>query len=160
MDQSTVRSVASRVSRRELGPDVQVRYRVAGGMPSQRLECEIVLDSENGARITRYDALVSEERERSEVPPDSIDVPELLTWVSAGLPSLRPTGERVVRPPDSLSGRLTIVVEDAEESFHVVPEPEKREPSTTLHPSMTKALDRLWDLAVAPSRRSEGDSGA
>ena len=160
MDQATVRSFATRVAREELGPDVQVRYRIAGGMPSQRLECEVVLDSENGARITRYDALVSNERERTNVPADAIDVTELFRWVSAGLPSLLPAGEPVVRPPDSLAGRLTVVVDDAEESFHVVPEPEKREPDATLDPSMARALDRLWDLAVAPSQRSGGETGA
>jgi hypothetical protein len=156
MDQETVRTFAARVNRGDLGPDVQVRYHVAGGMPSQRLECEVVVDSANGARVTRYDALVSDESASASFPPEELDVPEFLESISRGLPSLTPVSERVTRRPDSLVGRLTIVVEGAEEAFHFVPEREKRGPDDRVAPAMDRALQLLWDLATGSTREKGG----
>lgn len=156
MDQATLRAFAARVNEGDLGPDVQVRYRVAGGMPSQRLESEVVVDSVNGARVSRYDAQRSETATRFAVPPDEIDVPRLLRSVIRSLPALTPTEERVTRRPDSVLGRLTVVVEGAEESFHVVPPPGRPdEPSTS-----DWALQRLWDLATGEHHPHGGDRGA
>jgi hypothetical protein len=156
MDQETVRAFATRVKRGELGSDVQVRYQVTGGMPSQRLECEISIDSVNGAQVSRYDARESAEVARAQIPPEEVDVPGLLRAVSSGLYSLTPVSERVTHLPDSLVGRLTILVDGQEEAFHFVPEKEQRGDDDRVAPSMDAALQRLWELA----RRARGSGGA
>ncbi|MFX0577916.1 hypothetical protein [Nocardia nepalensis] len=157
MEQSTVRAFAERVGRGELGPDIQVRYRVSGGMPSQRLDCEVVVDSVGGARISRFDAQVGDEVERESIPPERLDVPELLRAVSRGLYSLTPASERMTRLPDSLLGSLTIVVSGAEESFRFVPEQEQREVlGKAVAPSMDRALQKFWNLALGQSQ-SQGN---
>lgn len=156
MDQETVRAFATRVKRGEFGSDVQVRYQVTGGMPSQRLECEISIDSVNGAQISRYDARESAEVARAQIPPEEVDVPGLLRAVSSGLYSLTPVSERVTHLPDSLVGRLTILVDGQEEAFHFVPEKEQRGDDDRVAPSMDAALQRLWELA----RRARGSGGA
>ena len=56
---------AERVSRSELGPDLQVIYRVVGGMPSQRVDYEIKVDAVAGARVVVSDARAS----RTAQPP-------------------------------------------------------------------------------------------
>lgn len=156
MNQETVRAFAERVSGGDLGPEVQVRYRVAGGMPSQRLECDVVVDAANGAEVTRYDAADSRERTRALIPADEIDVRALFESVSRGLPSLTPAAERVTRSPDSLVGHLTIVVDGAEEVFHVVPERDKRDEEHRVTPAMDRALQRLWELAMTRPRAQGG----
>ncbi len=159
MDQETVRAFATRVNQGDLGPSVQLKFAVAGGMPSQRLESEVVVDAVNGARISRYDALVSNEELRSSVRLDEINVRELFEGVSRGLFSLTPFSERVTRLPDALAGRLTIVVDGAEEAFHVIPKGELG-PAERLAPAMDRALELLWDLATGASRQDVGSDRA
>ncbi|MDQ0780075.1 hypothetical protein QF026_008541 [Streptomyces aurantiacus] len=148
MEQRTVRAFAARVQSNELGPSVQVRYRISGGMPSQRVDCKVTMDSVGGARVSRFDARVSDQVEHELIPPEILDVPALLEAVSRGLYSLTSVDERVNQLPDGLVGSLTIVVDGEEESFHFLPEQEQRNvEDRTIAPSMDDALQRFWNIA-------------
>lgn len=147
MEQRTLREFAARIGSGELGAGVQVRYQVAGGMPSQRVDCTVTLDSVRGASVARFNARSSDRTEYVSISPDRLDVADLLQAVRQGLHSLTSADARE-HVPDGLRGTLTIVVDGAEESFRFVPEREKRATrSTSLAPPMERALQKFWSLA-------------
>ncbi|MGW6335881.1 hypothetical protein [Nocardia rhamnosiphila] len=148
MEQRTLREFAARIGRGELGAGVQVRYQVEGGTPSQRVDCTVTLDSVRGASVTRFNARSSDRTEYVSIPPDRLDVADLLQAVRQGLHSLTSPDAHMQHLPDGLRGTLTIVVDGAEESFRFVPEQEKRATrSTSLPPQMEHALQKFWSLA-------------
>ncbi|MFD4459619.1 hypothetical protein [Nocardia sp. NPDC058480] len=155
MDQRTLREFAARIERGELGAEVQVRYHVAGGMPSQRVDCTVTLDAVRGADISRLNTQISDRTEYESISPDRLDVADLFREVRHGLQSLAPTEEHMQWVPDGLMGTLTIVVDGAEESFRFVPEREKRATRTTfITPVMDRALQQFWILAFGePSEK-------
>jgi hypothetical protein len=51
MKQRVVQAFAEGVSQAKLGQDLQVIYRVVGGMPSQRVEYEVNVDSVGGREL-------------------------------------------------------------------------------------------------------------
>lgn len=155
MEQRTLREFAARIGRGELGADVQVRYHVAGGRPSQRVDCTLTLDSVRGASVTRFNARSSDHTESVSIPPERLDVADLLQAVRHGLHTLTPADAGMQHLPDGLHGTLTIVVDGAEETFRFVPEREKRATrSTSLAPPMERALQKFWSLAFGePSDR-------
>jgi hypothetical protein len=147
MKQPVVRTFAERVSRGKLGPDLQVIYRVAGGMPSERLEYEIKIDSVGGAKITSYDAQISRTIKHGPIASDVPEVADLFKQIVAGLHSLLPAS-RATFLPDALVGSITIRVDDEEETFYFVPEVEKRRtPEKRVAPPMELTLQRFWDMA-------------
>jgi hypothetical protein len=160
VNQATLRDFATRVNSGQPGEDVQLRYRVAGGMPAQRLECEVLIDAMHGATVSRFDARVSDATTRAQIPAEDLDVLELLRDVSRGLHTLVPANRRVVRLPDSLVGRLTVVVDGAEETFSFVPERALRRQEGGVSPSMDRALERLWELSVQGVDGERADSSA
>lgn len=138
---------AARVAQGDLG-DLQVIYRVAGGMPSQRVEYEIAVDSVTGAQIAVSNARLAETEKRDSIPPERLGVPTMFEELSAGLHSLRPA-EDAISLPDSLVGSLTIRVNNEEETFYFVPEQEKRRSERErVAPSMDRALERFWGIAT------------
>jgi len=147
MKQRVVQVFAARVSEGKLGPDVQVVYRVAGGMPSQRVEYEIAVDSVAGARVTVYDARLAQEAKHASIPPVRLDVAGLFEQVSTGLHSLLPSA-RATSLPDALVGSITIRINNDEETFYFIPEEEKRRsPGKGVAPSMDRALQQFWGIA-------------
>jgi hypothetical protein len=147
MTQTALRAFAERVKTGNLGQDVQVIYRVAGGMPSERLEYEVVVDSVNGAQVTALDAFISRASARASLPAEHLEVPALFEQVSAGLHSLL-SREKATYPPDALIGSLTIRVGSDEQTSYFVPEEEKRRgPGKQVAPRMDQALRQFWSMA-------------
>lgn len=158
MKQRVARAFAQRVQQGNLGTEVQIVYRVAGGMPSQRVEYEIALDSASGARIAALDARLTRTTRRLSIPPEALDIPGLFADVSNGLQSLHPESRHTF-PPDALVGSMTIRVDGDEETFFFVPEAEKRrKPGREVVPSMDRALQRLWSLARRATEEQRGAS--
>ena len=147
MKKRAAQRFAERVRQRELGPDVQVIYRVAGGMPSQRVEYEIAVDSVAGARVSVYEARTARAVKGTSIPPERLDVAGLFEELSAGLHSLLPAS-RPTFLPDALVGSIAIRVGGDEETYYFVPEEEKRRgPGKAVAPSMNRALQRFWSIA-------------
>lgn len=152
MSQETIRTFVARTKRGELGPDLAVVYRVSGGMPSQRIEYEIAVDSVDGARVSRYNARTSRDVERTSISGEDLDVAGVLNLIGTGLFSLASASSEQ-RLPDALLGSLTISVDGAEETFYFVPELEQRRASGEVFaPPMEQALTRLWDIANGSTR--------
>lgn len=156
MKQRVVQVFAERVSQAKLGQDLQVIYRVVGGMPSQRVECEVNVDSVGGARVAVYNARISRTVKRASIAPENLDVAGLFEQISAGLHSLLPAS-RAIFPPDALVGSITIRIGDNEETFYFVPEVEQRRtPGKGVAPSMDRALQRFWGIATGVTEAQEG----
>jgi hypothetical protein len=157
MTQLSVQSFVERVRQRRLGPDVQVSYRVSGGMPSQRLAYDVSIDSVSGAQGTVYEARSGRATQRLSIPPEKLDVASLFEQIGAGLHSLLPAAKAQF-PPDALVGSLTIRVGGEEETFSFVPQEEQRTgPGEATNPSMTRALRQLWDISTG-ALRSHGEA--
>ena len=147
---------AERVSRSELGPDLQVIYRVVGGMPSQRVDYEIKVDAVAGARVVVSDARASRTAQRASIEPGTLDVAGLFKEISAGVHSLVPAS-RASSTPDDYIGSMTIRVGSDEETFYFAPEAEKRRtPEKGVAPAMDRALQKLWGIAKDATRPREG----
>jgi hypothetical protein len=95
MNQRVVQAFAERVSQAKLGQDLQVIYRVVGGMPSQRVEYEVNVDSVGGARVAVSDARISRTAKRASIAPENLDVAGLFEQISAGLHSLLPASRAI-----------------------------------------------------------------
>jgi hypothetical protein len=158
-----VHPFAQRVSQAKLGPDLQVTYRVVGGMPSQRVNYEVNVDSVSGATVAVSDARLSPTTKRASIAPEQLDVRGLFKQISAGVQSLVPAS-RASSAPDAAVGSITIRVGNDEETFYFVPEAEKRRtPGKGVAPSMERALQRFWGIAkdVAEAKGvTEGHEGA
>jgi hypothetical protein len=156
MKQRVVQAFAKRVSQGSLAQDLQVIYRVVGGMPSQRVEYEVNVDSVGGARVAVYDARISRRAKRASIAPENLDVAGLFEQISAGLHTLLPAS-RATFPPDAFVGSITIRIDDNEETFYFVPEAEKRRaPGKGVAPSMDRALQRFWGIAKDMTEAQEG----
>jgi hypothetical protein len=156
MKQRAAQAFAERVKQRKLGQDLQVTYRVAGGMPSQRVQYEVAVDSVGGATVLVHEARLDRIAGRASIPPERLDVAGLFEQLSDGLHSLLPAS-RATFLPDALVGSITISVGGDEETFYFVPEEEKRRrPGKSVAPSMDRVLQRFGSLAtdVAQARRA------
>lgn len=150
---------ARRVHEGDFSEDLKVRYRVSGGLPSQRLRLDLVLDGVNGARIEALDELVSTREISARLGADEIDVRELFQLLRDGLPSL--AAEETEFLPDSLRGKITISVGGNEETFQFIPEEEERRVSgKSLSPPMEEVLRQLWRVTTDPITRQEGSKRA
>jgi hypothetical protein len=155
MKQPVVHAFAERVSQARLGPDLQAVYRVVGGMPSQRVDYEVKVDSVSGARAVVHDARVSPTVMHASVAPEHLDVVGLFEQISAGLYSLQPAS-RAIFQPDAFVGSITIHVGDNEETFYFVPEAEKRRTQGKgVAPSIDGVLQRFWEIAKAVTEPKE-----
>ena len=156
MTQRVVQAFAERVSQAKLGQDLQVIYRVVGGMPSQRVAYEVNVDSISGARIAVTDVRMSRTAQHASIAPENLDVAGLFEQISAGLHSLLPAS-RATSQPDAYVGSITIRVGNDEETFYFVPEAEKRRaPGKAVAPSMDRALQQFWGIAKDATRAQEG----
>ncbi len=157
MKQRVARAFVARVRQGNLGRDVQVVYRVAGGMPVQRVDYKIAMDSVGGAKVDVYDARSARRAQETSIPPEKLDVAALFEQLSAGLHSLMPAS-RAVFPPDAYVGSITISVEGDEATFYFVPEEEKRKArDRAVAPAMEQALRHFWGIA---RRLTETQKGA
>ena len=142
-----VQGFAERVSQAKFGADLQVIYRVVGGMPSQRVDYEVDVDSVAGARVAVTDVRKARTGKRASIPPEDLDVAGLFEQISAGIHSLLPAS-RATSSPDTYVGSITIRIGGNEETFFFVPEAEKRRvPGKCVALSMERVLQRFWDIA-------------
>lgn len=146
MAHQIARDFVAKVRGEDENSDIQVRYRVVGGMPSQRVKRDVTVSAQ-GVQIARQDARASERDGHLRLSVEQVDVRSILRAVAAGLPSLTPAAE-ARSLPDGLVGELTVFVDGAEETFHFVPEQEQRRITRPVSPVMEDVLGDLWRLSV------------
>lgn len=157
MKQRARLAFATRVKQGKLGQDVQIVYGVVGGMPSQRVQARVAVDSIRGARVEVYDARHCPTASEASIPQEDFDVARLFERVAAGIHSLLPAS-RAVFAPDTVVGSLTIRVQDDEETFYFVPGQERRNrQGNAVAAPMEHALRQLSDIV---KRVMETQAGA
>src|ERR1700751_862461 len=124
MNSPLANTLAERASKAKLGPDLQVTYRVVGGMPSQRVNYEVRVNSVDGATVAVSDPRTARMAKHATIAPEHLDVTGMFQQISAGLHSIMPAS-RARFAPDAFVGSLTIRIGDEEETFYFVPEAEK-----------------------------------
>jgi hypothetical protein len=120
-----IQKFRERLGRDDLAEDVEIVYRVAGGMPHQRVEHELRLSGGGKAEVKMQNALRDIPAQTAVGELDQAEIRELFQKVDSGLDGLVPRSEaRFV--PDSVVGRITIQVGGDAITLYFEPEEEAR----------------------------------
>jgi hypothetical protein len=87
--------------------DMKVVYRIAGGMPSQRLEEEFTISGNGKTEVKTLDMLESKPEERASLNLNQADTHEVFEKIKLILDSMVPL-EKTNFLPDSLVGSVTL----------------------------------------------------
>ena len=143
MGKSIKEKFRERVQRETLTEDVKVVYRVAGGMPHQRIEKELKLSGRGKADLKVRDALKPGPAEEASGELTEAETRDLLRQIASGLDSLVPRSEARFLP-DSVVGSITVEVDGEETTLYFLAEEEERvAQDKSVSPQMTKALRRI-----------------
>jgi hypothetical protein len=113
------------LGRDDLTKDVQIVYRVAGGMPHQRIEHEFRLSGEGKAEVKMQDALRDVPAQEAVGELDQAETRNLFQKVESGLGRLVPRSEARFLP-DSVVGMITVEVDGEAVTLFFEPEEEAR----------------------------------
>ncbi len=89
--------------------DMKVVYRIAGGMPNQRLEEEFIISGNGKTEVKALDMLASKPAERASLNLNRTDTREAFQKIRSSLDSMVPL-EKTNFLPDSLVGSVTLEV--------------------------------------------------
>jgi hypothetical protein len=120
-----IRKFRERVDLKDITEDLKVVYRIAGGMPSERVEEELQLTGSGKARVKERDVLKSIPAREVSRELDESEVIDLFRKVGPGLDSLVPREEARFLP-DSLIGSITIEVDGEETILFFLADEEQR----------------------------------
>jgi hypothetical protein len=113
------------LSRAELSEDVRITYRVAGGMPHERLEHELTLTGDGNAQVKMGDELRAIPPQEASGTLDQGETRELLEQVGVSIDDLVPRSEAQF-VPDSVVGSITFEIDGEETTFFFLPDEEQR----------------------------------
>lgn len=106
--------------------DTKVIYRIAGGMPSQRLEEEFIISGNGKTEVKTLDMLASKPTERASLSLNKADTCKVFQKIKLSLDSMVPL-EKTNFLPDSLVGSVTIEVGGEKTTLYFPVEEKKRE---------------------------------
>jgi hypothetical protein len=106
--------------------DMKVVYRIAGGMPSQRLEEEFIISGNGKTEVRALDMLASKPEESASLNLNQADTREAFEKIKLSLDSMVPL-EKTNFLPDSLVGSVTLEVGGEKITLYFPVEEEKRE---------------------------------
>jgi hypothetical protein len=113
------------LTQESLSEDVQVFYRVAGGMPEERIEHEFELAGDGRARVRMADALRDMPAQETSAELDQDETRKLLEEVGVSLDELVPRSEARFLP-DSVVGMITIEAEGERATFFFLADEDQR----------------------------------
>lgn len=129
-----------------LPKSMKLRYRLSGGMPSERLEEEFALSGDGLAKVRRRDLLVEHNTQRGSSRLSEEETRQLFQGLEAGLDSLlRPHQAEFL--PDSVVGSLTLEVGGQAMIFYFPVEENKPPSGFGAGTSMQPAFQRIDMLA-------------
>ena len=120
-----VRKFRERVDLGDLAEDLKVVYRLAGGMPSERVEEEFRLSGSGKVSVKVRDILRSIPAKEVSREFDQAETRDLFQRIGPGLESLLPRSEARFLP-DSLVGSITIEVGGEEATLFFLADEEER----------------------------------
>lgn len=138
-----IKKFRERVDSGALTEDVKVTYRIAGGMPSQRVEEEFRLSGSGKSKVVSRDILRSIPTQEGSGELDQNETRELLRKIGSGLDGLVPRSEAHFLP-DSVVGSIIIEVDgEAETLYFLAEEGERLAQTKPISPLMTEAIQQI-----------------
>ena len=138
-----IRKFRERVDQGDLTRDIKVTYRIAGGMPSERVEEEFKLRGNGEAKEVIQDEMRSVPRKEGSANLEKSETQDLLRQIGLGLDDLVPRSEAHFLP-DSPVGSVTIEVDGEETTLYFLAEEEdRRAQEKPISPQMTEAIHHL-----------------
>ena len=147
------------LGRDDLTEDVQIVYRVAGGMPHQRIEHEFRLSGGGKAEVKMQDALRDIPAQKAAGELGQTETRDLFQKVESGLDRLVPRSEARFLP-DSVIGMITVEVDGEAVTLFFEPEEEVRPADYTGAVSpMTEVMQRVGQVSkqLLESGKEQGD---
>jgi hypothetical protein len=147
LESKAVQKLREYLDRESLTEDIKVVYRVAGGMPHERIEEEFRLSGGGKANTMVRDVLRSIPAQEASGELDQAETRDLLQQIESGLGSLVPRSEARFLP-DSVVGSITIEVDGEQETlFFLVDEEERLAQEKAIAPQMTGAIRRISQIS-------------
>lgn len=142
-----IRKFRERVDRKSLTEDVKFVYRMAGGMPSERVEEEFRLSGSGKANMMVRDVLRSMPAQRVSVELDHAETLDLFQKIGQGLDRLVPRSEARFLP-DSLVGSITFEVGGDEATLYFLADEEERlAQNKPIAPQMAEAIQQVRGIS-------------
>lgn len=147
LESKVIQKFREHLDRESLTEDIKVVYRVAGGMPHERIEEEFTLSGRGRAKVMVRDVLRSIPAQEASGELDQVETRDLLQQIESGLDSLVPRSEaRFI--PDSVVGSITVEVNGEEETLYfLVDEEERLAQERAIAPQMTEAIRRISQVS-------------
>lgn len=138
-----VRKFRECVDRRTPTEDIKVIYRIAGGMPSQRVEEEFRLSGSGKAKVKARDVLRSIPPQEVSEELDQAETRDLFQKIGSSLDSLVPRSEAHFLP-DSVVGSITVEVDGEEATLYFLADEEERlAQDKPISPKFTEAIQQI-----------------
>jgi hypothetical protein len=147
-----------RVARGDLRQDVQVVYRISGGMPEERIEEEFRLSGSSEAESKFIDGRTAEAAREVSAELDGAETQQLFQRVASGLDELVSRSEARFLP-DSSIGSITIQVGGEQETLYFLADEGQRQGQEEASaPRMPEALKPLEETSrrLLAERGEEG----
>lgn len=142
-----IRKFRERVDGLDLATDLKVVYRIAGGMPSERVEEEVQVSGSGEVRVKTRDVLRSIPAREVTQRLEATEIIDLFRRVGPGLDSLIPRSEARFLP-DSVVGSITIEVGGEETTlFFLADEEERRAQAKRIAPQAADVVQRFRGIA-------------
>lgn len=147
LESKMIRKFREHLDRESLTEDIKVVYRIAGGMPHERIEEEFRLSGRGKAKVMMRDVLRSIPAQEASGELDQAETRDLLQQIGAGLDSLVPRSEARFLP-DSVVGSITVEVGGEETTLYFLPEEEERlAQDKAIAPQMTEVIRRISQIS-------------
>jgi hypothetical protein len=158
LESKIIQKFRQHLDRESLTEDIKVVYRVAGGMPHERIEEEFRLSGKGTTEVMMRDELKAIPAQEASGELDQAETRDLLQQIEAGLDSLVPRSEaRFI--PDSVVASITVEVDGEEVTLYFLPEEEQRlAQEKPIAPQMTGAVQRIRQISqrLLESKKEQG----
>lgn len=146
------------INRKRLSKQLKVVYRVAGGMPSERVEEEVQLLGNGEVTVKFRDQLKSPEVQEASAKLAAGETRQILQQLEAAFGSLVPrSGANFV--PDSVVGSITVEIEgEAETYYFLVDEEQEEDLRTPMPPDLATAIDHVSQVSKQTLKIEKGES--
>jgi hypothetical protein len=148
-----IRKFHEQLTQGNIGDDVIVLYRVAGGAPEERLEEEITIAGGGVAGIVELDMMGSGQPKEASTQLDQAETLDLLRQIEAGINDMVPESEARFLP-DSLVGSVTIQVDGEETTLYFSADEDELEPQNRPRTQLRQVIRSMRGI----SKRLIGES--
>lgn len=158
-EEQVIQKFRGLLARGEFPENIRVVYRVAGGMPSERVEEEFELLGSKQVKVRRRSMLDTAIPEEASTELEQAEVLELLQQLGTGLDGLVTRSEARFLP-DSLVGTITIEVEGEEATLYFLADEEDRlAQEKPIAPELSQTIQRISTVSQRLLQKDEDNNG-